>query len=248
MTTWTAPEVITALRTRFAPPEWYLVTEVANGTGYARDRHTYADAVAVNAFQSGKYGAEVHLFEVKVSRSDWAHELADPGKADAVGRYCDRRWLVVPYPADAIVRAGELPAGWGLLETSLGAVKTIAPAEQTKAEPMTRAFLAALVRRASEERAAKEEQKAALLRAPLRQVTYCDGYRGNLVLACGHGATYAPGTRRPKSVRCLACADGLPPAAAVADAAIKAMSVAELRALAQKATMRADALDANPWM
>ena len=51
--------------------------------------------------------------ELKVSRADWLNELNKPGKADAWADQCHEWWLVVPDPA--IVRDGELPAGWGLM-------------------------------------------------------------------------------------------------------------------------------------
>jgi len=51
--------------------------------------------------------------ELKISRSDWLHELNSPGKADAWCDACHEWWLVVADPA--IVHDGELPAGWGLM-------------------------------------------------------------------------------------------------------------------------------------
>lgn len=51
--------------------------------------------------------------ELKVTRADWLNELSKPGKADAWADQCHEWWLVVGSPA--IVRDGELPAGWGLM-------------------------------------------------------------------------------------------------------------------------------------
>lgn len=227
----------------------HVVSEVANGTGYTgKDRSTYADALALNAYQTGKTGAELHGFELKVSRADWLSEKADPGKAEAVRKFCDRWFLVVPWPAEAIVRAGELPEGWGLLEVSLGAVKvkTAAPAlHAPKDRPaLPRSFIAALVRRASEERGEREALKAALLKAPMRQVMHGDFWQGALLLTCGH--VIRPehrGRGIPKSVRCLPCADGLPPAVDVVREAMRAMNAVELRAFAADATLRAADVD-----
>jgi hypothetical protein len=51
--------------------------------------------------------------ELKVSRADWLNELKQPGKSDPWADQCHEWWLVV---SDcAIVQAGELPAGWGLM-------------------------------------------------------------------------------------------------------------------------------------
>ena len=54
----------------------------------------------------------IHGFEVKVSRSDWLTELADPTKADAWARHCHYFWLVA---SEKTIVRGDLPDGWGLL-------------------------------------------------------------------------------------------------------------------------------------
>lgn len=99
----------------------YSQTNPGNGARYACAEHVKnqagfdarrcADFIAVDCWPTG--GIELHGHEVKVSRSDWLHELKQPEKAEAFKRYMDRWWLVVP---DAkIVKPGELPEGWGLL-------------------------------------------------------------------------------------------------------------------------------------
>ncbi|MGW5880276.1 hypothetical protein ACWFMI_27390 [Nocardiopsis terrae] len=61
--------------------------------------------------RTGQEGIDVH--ELKVSRSDWRRELADPDKAGAWLPYCSRMWVVAP---PGLIRPAELPAGWGLME------------------------------------------------------------------------------------------------------------------------------------
>lgn len=242
----TSADVIAALRTRFAPPEWYLMTEVANGTGYSgKKRETYADAVLLNAYQSGDYGAEFHLVEVKVSKQDLKHEREDEGKAEEVGKFCHRRWLAVPAPHYRIVTAEDMLPGWGLLEATEAEVRTVikAPRADPKKAP-TMAFIAALVRRASEERADKEALKGALLKAPMRQVAY--RWRDSLVLTCGHVlADHARWGRTPKSARCLPCADGQPPHRDLLAQSMGALTSDELREVARRATADAVHLDAQ---
>lgn len=51
--------------------------------------------------------------ELKVSRADWRHELAQSGKADVWADQC-HAWYVVA-PSTAIVPPDELPPGWGLM-------------------------------------------------------------------------------------------------------------------------------------
>ncbi len=135
-------DVKAALRARFLPPEWSLFFEVGDQTGTAQSR--WADAVAMNMYPSR--GLEIHGFEVKVSRSDWLRELKDPSKSAAVQRYCDRWWVVCP---DGIIKPGELPATWGHYQANPNrTIRQVVAAPKLEAEPVTKSFMAALMRRA----------------------------------------------------------------------------------------------------
>lgn len=68
------------------------------------------DLLRIGLWPSRGYGIDVH--ELKVSRSDWLRELADPGKADSWWPYSSRFWVVAPA---GVVQPEELPPGWGLL-------------------------------------------------------------------------------------------------------------------------------------
>jgi hypothetical protein len=141
---------------------WVFATHVRSHAGFDAERT--ADAVALDLWPSK--GLELHGFEVKISRADWLRELKDPGKAAPVGRYCDRWWLVVP--DRSIVKSGELPDDWGLIEcrepepvaagvgdrlrrtlevpSQLAAVRTVRAAPKRVAEPLSRTFVASLLR------------------------------------------------------------------------------------------------------
>lgn len=135
-------EVKAALRARFLPPEWSLFFEVGDATGTKQSR--WADAVAMNLYPSR--GLEIHGFEIKVSRSDWLRELKDPSKSAAVQRYCDRWWVVCP---DGIIKPGELPPTWGHYQANENrTIRQVVAAPKLEAEPVTRSFMAALMRRA----------------------------------------------------------------------------------------------------
>jgi hypothetical protein len=140
----TAGQVREALRKRYSAPAFALFEEVGNATGFGCSRH--ADAVAVSLWPSR--GLSIQGIEIKVSRSDWVHELNDPAKADAIQTYCDHWWLAVG--DETIVQAGELPENWGLLLFSGG--KMVCKKEAPKLEPkaLDRNFVAALLRRAHE--------------------------------------------------------------------------------------------------
>lgn len=135
-------DVKAALRGRFIAPEWSLFFEVADATGARHSR--WADAVAMNLYPSR--GLELHGFEIKVSRSDWLRELKDPTKSAPVQRYCDRWWIICP---DGVIKPGELPPTWGHYEAKPGGtIRQVVAAPKLEAQPVTKEFMAALVRRA----------------------------------------------------------------------------------------------------
>lgn len=138
----------------------YAVAEhVADRTGWATRRadfiaqdahstHTRRDGSPATYRYPGGYDGEtrylLHGHEVKVSRSDWLRELADPSKAEAWSRYCDRWWLVVP--DKAIVKPGELPDSWGLLVLAGTGLRAAVRAPLLDPEPMPVPARAALMR------------------------------------------------------------------------------------------------------
>lgn len=136
-------DVNAALRARFCAPEWALFFEVGDATGAQHRR--WADAVAMNLYPSR--GLEIQGFEVKVSRSDWTKELKTPDKSAPVQQYCDRWWIVTPA---GIVKEGELPPTWGHYEVSEGGkIRQVVAAPKLESIPVSRAFVASIMRRAS---------------------------------------------------------------------------------------------------
>jgi hypothetical protein len=124
---------------RFAQPAWALFFEFPDGTGGNRNRS--ADAVAFSLFPS--QGLEIYGFEKKVSRSDWLRELKNSKKADAVGKYCDRWWVVAPKD---VVDVKEMPAPWGLMVPRKGRLVVLKQASKLPSKPINRAFLMSLMR------------------------------------------------------------------------------------------------------
>jgi hypothetical protein len=135
-----------ALRKRYALPEWVLMEEVRDAAGHAANRS--ADGIAMSMWPSR--GLEINGFELKASRSDWLRELKNPAKAEAIAAYCDRWWIVA---MPGCVKLEEVPTGWGLLELDpkKGALKDVkkAPARED-VKPLTRTFVAAMMRRVGE--------------------------------------------------------------------------------------------------
>ena len=92
-------------------------------------------------------GLHLHGHEAKVSRSDWLTELADPTKAEAIKRYCDRWWLVVP---DAAIVRDDLPDDWGLMAFDrAGRLRVKRSAPTLTPEPHPATFRASLLRAAA---------------------------------------------------------------------------------------------------
>ena len=123
--------------------------------GYSKMRT--ADFLAQDLW--GSQGLNMHGHEVKVSRSDWLHELADPSKAQAIKRYCDRWWLVAP--TKTIVR-DDLPDDWGLMVIGKGgALRVAKSAPPLEAEPWPPTFRASLMRAVSKTALSRLEEESA---------------------------------------------------------------------------------------
>ncbi len=138
----TAGDIRIAMSKRWKDPEYAIMWEVGEGTGAISGR--YADALIMSLWPSR--GLELHGVEIKISRSDWKREAADPTKAEAIARYCDRWWIHTP--PGIVDDLSALPPAWGLREFDGKAWKTIREADKTDAEPITRRFLVAMLRRA----------------------------------------------------------------------------------------------------
>lgn len=153
---WTAPDLEQALRARFTAPEYAFLSQVRSGTGANYSRT--CDGLAMSVWPSR--GLLLLGFEIKISRQDWVKELREPAKAERFCRFCDRWYLVVS--DEKIVQPGELPSTWGLMAPK-GArlvVKTEAPPLQP--EPISRTFLAALMRHLQEQNPAELALKKAV--------------------------------------------------------------------------------------
>jgi hypothetical protein len=133
-------DMVALIHRRHEGPGWQVFTELANGTGSKARRR--ADAVAMGMWPSRGY--EIHGYECKISRGDARKELLDVSKMDAVGRYCDFWWMVVRDPE--IIDGLLIPEAWGILAPRARVLRQVRPAKKRKADPVDRAFVAAMVR------------------------------------------------------------------------------------------------------
>lgn len=139
-----AHEVIHALRMKYDGNAYAFMEQVGDGTGARAYR--WCDALVMSLWPSR--GLDLIGIEVKVSRSDFLKELSLPQKADAIAKFCDYWYLAVG--DENIVQAGELPSTWGLLvPDSKGNLRCRVEATKLEAQPISRSFLAAVLRQAS---------------------------------------------------------------------------------------------------
>lgn len=137
-----------------------LLRQVPNAVG--GDFSHRADAVLFEMYPSRGYA--ISGFEIKLSRGDWLLELKRPHKAEAVAKYCDFWWLVVP-DAD-IVNPEELPGPWGLMVVSKsGALRAKVKPKNIDCVPVDRPFLAGIVRAMTNQNGRKNHLRTLLEKA-----------------------------------------------------------------------------------
>lgn len=122
--------------------------EVRSATGATGRRVRSADAVVLSCWPSrGIWAAGV---EVKVSRSDWRRELANPAKAAEIQRFCHFWWVAAP---EGVVEVGEVPEVWGFYEvrTVRGRrqVRCVKRAPRQEPDAWSVQFVASVVRNAA---------------------------------------------------------------------------------------------------
>jgi hypothetical protein len=145
-------------------PRYVCAEHVKSAAGF--DGKRTADFMAFDLWPSS--GLLLHGFEIKVTRSDWLRELADPDKSEPFRQIVDYWWLVCP---PGVAGKSELPPGWGMLVVSDGMesrrdpvwgwqrTRVLRVARQAprlnEGRPLPRAFLASLLRAAARTAAAR---------------------------------------------------------------------------------------------
>lgn len=183
----TESELLDLLEARHAKPgnggsgEYAFLRHVRNDAGFRASR-TF-DAMTLALWPSR--GFELHVYEVKCSRSDWRRELADPAKSEAAWAIGDRFTIVA---TRGVVDLDELPAGWGLLEARGGRIEdgrvvgrklvSVRPAEHhgdRKRQDLTRGLVVSMLRAAGTVAQATSPAERALEDA--RQAGVAEGRR-----------------------------------------------------------------------
>ena len=199
----TEQDVFRVLRAAHDLRQWVIFPQIRDSTGWSGAGRT-ADAIAMNTWPSR--GLEVHGFEIKTYRGDWLRELKKPQKAEAIFRFCDRWWIVVPdhegraidvggrtLKMDPIVKPEELPPTWGLLYVSEKGSRVGVPAPKLEPKPLSRTFIASVLRAAMQDTPEHQFEQARLAG---RQEGYDEGYKAGIRTAQERGRDWRDESRR----------------------------------------------------
>ncbi len=154
-----SPDLRIALIRKFDASQWALMFEVQDGAGFGWSRR--ADALAFNLWPSR--GLELWGMEIKSNRGDWLNELKNPAKADVMFKFCDRFYVVAD--GENIVHKGEVPKTWGLFTFKHGKLFEDVKAPKLKPKPLSRSFIASLLRRAQTGKVSRDEIRSELAQA-----------------------------------------------------------------------------------
>lgn len=144
--------VIDALRKRHGSNgrEWAFFDELRAGTGYKNIREGMNPEQRFDAWAINLYPSKGHMtivYEVKVSRSDFLHEIANPTKREQALRHSNEFYFAVP---TGLIQLQEVPEECGLLYVNEDlTIKTIRKAPFRCDALLTWSLLASVARRAA---------------------------------------------------------------------------------------------------
>jgi hypothetical protein len=143
----TTAELTAQVRKLWAQPEYHMLQEVRNQTGFGNGQVGYADVLAMSIWPSR--GIRLIGAELKVSRQDWIHEKKKPSKAEPFVQFCHNWWLIT---GPDVAVAEELPRCWGWMEFDGKRLKTRINAPDMMPIPITHEFLASIFRNLSDQK------------------------------------------------------------------------------------------------
>lgn len=129
---------------KFPANEFALMAEVRDAAGFNASRS--ADFLAMGLWPSR--GLDLIGIERKSYRGDWIKELKTPAKAENIYQYCDRWYLLTDN--ENVAKIEEIPVTWGWMHIGIDdKLKVIKEADKLSPVPMTRSFLACILKRAA---------------------------------------------------------------------------------------------------
>ena len=138
----TAIDLLAILQNYYPSDRWVFFRELRAGSGYGKSAEQRIDAWAMNCWPSS--GFLRISFEVKIYRSDFLKELADPTKRQFAMSVSNEFYFVA---LPGIVNLSEVPEDCGLIEVSEEKIKVrkVAPFRDT--DGLSWRFFASLARR-----------------------------------------------------------------------------------------------------
>lgn len=143
-------DIIKALRKRHGKNgrEWALFEELRAGTGYKDIRKGLNPEQRFDAWAINLYPSKGHMtiaYEIKVSRSDFLHEIKHPKKRQTAVLYSNEFYFVTP---KGLVSKEEIPEGCGLIEVKEDlSSRVVVKAEHRLESELSWNFVASIARR-----------------------------------------------------------------------------------------------------
>lgn len=171
----TAKDITELLRQRYCPPEWAFFSELRVGTGYTGGSHNQVkipeqrlDGWTINCWPSK--GLTTIAFEIKVSRSDFLSEIANPDKRQQAISLSNEFYFVVP---DGLIKVDEIPEECGLIAAKENSIRIVKKPVSNDDPLLNWHFVASIARRSGEvstETYRVEKQRSSRILRQLEQV------------------------------------------------------------------------------
>jgi hypothetical protein len=140
----TAEQVEQAVRKLYSDTAYIVLSQVRNGTGFAKAPRT-ADMLAISTWPSrGLYAIGI---EIKVNKYDLIKELANPKKAEEIAKNCKHWFVAIPEGLDDDII---IPADWGIITVNAKLKAKIQRTAVLKPVPMDELFVCSILRNYAE--------------------------------------------------------------------------------------------------
>lgn len=135
-------QILALLKERHLGDEWATFAEMNARTG--------GGSRSIDLWVMNLWPSKRHVkisYEIKVSRADFARELADPRKRIPAEKVSNECYFATP---PGLVKVDEVPEGWGLIEATQGGMRVKKRPMWREVEHVPMEFVAALARRKSD--------------------------------------------------------------------------------------------------
>jgi hypothetical protein len=158
--------ILGMLKEKYRGPHWIGIEELRAGTGFSCGREI--DLYCISQYARDGYGYSI-AFEIKVSKSDFKNEIADPDKRAPFVENSNQFYYVTP---PGILDPGEIPQGCGLMECGKS-IRVIKIAEQRDVN-YSPIFVASIIKRLTEKPQGEEKKGFRLFKFAGKDLTEAD--------------------------------------------------------------------------